>query len=184
VAAAPVLAGCTVGAESRPHAADGERVPFGLLDPEPEAESPSTTSPGSVGRVYLVDPEGLLVGVPRFDPADGIDAAVAALVAPPGEQERALGLESALADDGGTLVQEASVESGLATVELGPGFLDLVPAAQRVAVAQVVVTLTGLPGVGQVQLTLDGEPLSVPVADGSSVDEPVSRDDFAALLAS
>jgi spore germination protein GerM len=179
-----LLAGCSVGAEDRPHVADDARVPFGLLDPDTGREASPTTVAGAAGLVYLVDPDGRLVGVPRFDPSDGVDSAVAALVAPPTDDERAIGLDSALADDGQSTVRGATVESGRATVELGPGFLDLPPDSQRLAVAQVVVTLTGLPGVGQVQLTSDGEPLSVPVADGATVDGPVSRDDFASLLPS
>ena len=54
---------------------------------------------------------------------------------------------------------------------------------QLLAVAQIVCTLTGRPGVGQVSFTLQGARLAVPKGDGSLVSSPVARDDYAGLMA-
>ncbi|MGH9272128.1 MAG: hypothetical protein ACRDZ2_12740, partial [Ilumatobacteraceae bacterium] len=47
-----------------------------------------------------------------------------------------------------------------------------------------VLTLTRRPGIGQVQFSLEGEPLAVPGGDGVQTDpgESVSRVDYADLL--
>ena len=57
--------------------------------------------------------------------------------------------------------------TGFVTVDLaGEPFDRIDPADQRAAIAQIVLTLVGRPGVGQVTFTLDGEPMRVPRADG------------------
>ena len=52
------------------------------------------------------------------------------------------------------------------------------------AIAQIVLTLTRRPGIGQVQFTLDGEPLAVPERDNVQTvpGALVSRNDYQSLL--
>ena len=96
-----------------------------------------------------------------------------------------IGLRSLLPED---LVNRA-VESGtgFVTVDLATEpFEQIDPADQRAAIAQLVLTLVGRPGVGQVRFTLDGEALRVPLGNGLQSDpgELVSRQDYLAVLRS
>ena len=50
------------------------------------------------------------------------------------------------------------------------------------ALGQLVLTATARPGVGQVRFTLEGLPVQVPTADGTVTSDPLSRDDYLALL--
>jgi spore germination protein GerM len=49
---------------------------------------------------------------------------------------------------------------------------------QLLALGQLVFTLTDQPGIGGVEFSLEGEPVDVPLADGTTQDGPVSRDDL------
>ncbi len=52
-----------------------------------------------------------------------------------------------------------------------------------VAVAQLVLTLTAQPGVGQVVFVIGEDTAQIPRADNTLTNAPVSRDDFIELLA-
>ena len=71
---------------------------------------------------------------------------------------------------------------GQITVELGASFVDLPPIEQRLAIAQIVLTLTGLRGIGQVVFTRDREVTGVPLPDGILTSAPVAAEDFESLL--
>ena len=63
------------------------------------------------------------------------------------------------------------------------GDLEIAPAAggnQLLATAQVVFTVTEVPGVEAVRITADGSPVEVPTDDGLTA-EPVSREDYASV---
>jgi spore germination protein GerM len=79
-------------------------------------------------------------------------------------------------------LKDSAVRGGVATVAVAESFKELSTSEQRLAVAQLVVTLTGRPGVGQVAFTIDDEPVPVPTGDGLIADRAVSRDDFASVV--
>jgi len=79
-------------------------------------------------------------------------------------------------------VLSITLGGGVAQVDLAPRLLNLAPTEQRVAIAQIVLGLTGRPGVGQVTFTSDRRAIGVIRADGTLTTGPVSRDDFAGLL--
>ncbi len=102
----------------------------------------------------------------------------------PPEGDAAAGLRSALPLGFAAVV---NVERGIATVELPGTFItDLPGGEQRLAVAQIVLTLTRLSGVGQVRFTANNEPQSVPRGRGdlSTPGATVACDDYASLLPS
>jgi spore germination protein GerM len=75
------------------------------------------------------------------------------------------GLTSALPPASLLTVDRAN---GIATVGLPPTFLTDTPAQdQTLAIAQIVLTLTARPGIGQVNFTSDNKPQEVSRADGS-----------------
>jgi len=109
---------------------------------------------------------------------------LAALSEGPPEGDAAAGLRSARPVG---FVAEVTVERGIATVELPGTFItDLPGGEQRLAVAQIVLTLTRQAGVGQVRFTSNNEPQPVPRGRGdlSSPGATVACDDYANLLPS
>lgn len=78
-----------------------------------------------------------------------------------------------------------TVERGLATVDVAGSLLfEISPIDQPLAIAQIVLTLTSRPGIGQVDFRVDGEPQAVPRGGGelAPADEPVAYDDYAVLV--
>ena len=71
---------------------------------------------------------------------------------------------------------------GKATLSLSSTFSNLPPSEQRLAIAQLVLTLTSLRGIGQVEFRRDGALVAVPLPDGISTSDPVAADDFRSLL--
>ncbi|MGH9149148.1 MAG: GerMN domain-containing protein [Acidimicrobiales bacterium] len=178
-AGAVVVVSSACGVASQPHAellGDG-KVPFSLLDPEAPPLVPTTVADENEPVTLCFVREGrlALVEQPLDSPVNLIDS-VRALASPPGGG----GLRTALSDR--TVVAEVRVVGGIARVDLGPSISNLTSTDQLLAVAQVVCTLTGRPGVGQVAFTLQGSPIDVPRGDGSLVPDRVSRDDYANLI--
>jgi spore germination protein GerM len=104
---------------------------------------------------------------------------------PPGDV--GVGIRSALPTRDQALIKAGNDDnSGVATIELEPGFFEQIPVEdQLLAIGQIVLTVTEVGGVGQVLFTQGGQPLGVPrgpsggQSDGS---EPLSRRDYQDLL--
>ena len=93
-----------------------------------------------------------------------------------------VGLRSAIPQ---SLQIEVEVARGVATVTAPESFLRaLAPSDQRLAIAQIVATLTSRPGIGQVTFVVDGTPIAVPRGRGDLVTAgtPVTFDDYAMLI--
>ena len=109
---------------------------------------------------------------------------LAALSEGPPEGDAAAGLRSALPIG---FAAEVTVERGVATVVLPGTFItDLPGGEQRLAIAQIVLTLTRQSGVGQVRFTSNNEPQAVPRGRGdlTTPGATVACDDYANLLPS
>lgn len=109
---------------------------------------------------------------------------LAALSEGPPEGDAAAGLRSALPIG---FAAEVTVERGVATVVLPGTFItDLPGGEQRLAIAQIVLTLTRQSGVGQVRFTSNNEPLAVPRGRGdlTTPGATLACDDYANLLPS
>lgn len=171
-----LLAGCGVPSDPSPRSIPAKEVPFGLLG---TTTTTSSTRPAPTTRavVYLVDRDRL-APVRREVPAPTTPAAVlAALAAGPTPPEAAGGLRSALVT-GAALAQ---VSAGTATVRLDREFVAADVREQVLALAQLVYTITELPGIGGVRFTLDDRPAEVPTAQGPSKTGAATRADFAAI---
>ena len=146
---------------------------------------PSTTSTDlAVEQVDVFFVSGSrVVPIPRLllSPASAPQV-VAALVEGVPDIDEAAGLRSALPIG---LSIDVSVERGVATVDLDPTFLLVVSGSeQRLAVAQIVLTLTRRAGIGQVTFTSDSQPINVPRGGGdlTAPGESVACDDYDNLL--
>ncbi len=178
-ALAVVVASCGVPAEDSARATDADEVPFALLDEEAPPLVPPTTAAVSepVSACFIHEDRLAVVARPLARPVT-LRAALDALATPP--DAPAL-MRTALADT--SIVRDIQVTGGIARIDLQEGISSLGGDDQLLAVAQIVCTLTSRPGVGQVSFTLEGAPIEVPRGDGSLVSAPVSRDDYASLIA-
>ncbi|MBU3688054.1 MAG: hypothetical protein B7C54_09540 [Acidimicrobiales bacterium mtb01] len=107
---------------------------------------------------------------------------LAALVEGLPEGDLSAGLRSAIPVG---LASTVTVERGSATVDLPDAFVSGLPGAeQRLAVAQIVLTLTRRAGIGQVVFTSGDRPLAVPRGRGDLTrpGELVACDDYSNLL--
>jgi spore germination protein GerM len=170
------LAACGVPADPGPRSIPAEEVPFGLLG---TTSTTATTRLASTSRaaVFLVEGDRL-TSVRRQVPAPATPAAVlAAVAAGPTPQEAGAGLRTALVTEA-TLAQ---LTAGTATVQLDRDFVAADLREQVLALAQLVYTVTELPGIGGVQFTFDGQPADIPTAAGPLKTGVATRADFAAV---
>jgi len=120
-----------------------------------------------------------LVPVTRYvHPDSGLArGAMLALLAGPGPADETRGLTSSIPPDSrllGITVHDSSATVDMARVfESGGG-----AAAVRIRLAQLVYTLTGVPGVRSVRLWLEGRPVDVFSAEGLDISQPLTRADF------
>jgi hypothetical protein len=158
-------------------------VPASSVPIQTSTSAPTTSIPTEPIELYFVS-GNRLERVTRNLSRDPSATRVTTLLEegpPPGEA--GVGLRSFILPGLITTVRESG--AGFATVDLAvEPFDDIEDRDQRLAIAQIVLTLTRRPGIGQVQFSLEGEPLAVPGADGVQTDpgELVSREDFEDLL--
>lgn len=177
---AAAVAACGIPAEDHATLARPEDVPFDLLAPAPGATTTSLPAARTEeARVFLVQGERLAVVVREVPAPANPETVLGVLSAGPTDTELQLGLRSALL--GEEVIRSVGVTGGIATVDLGPSFTEIAGRDQILALAQIVSTLTDLPGVGRVNFTLEGVPVGVPRGDGAVTTESVSRDDYALL---
>ncbi|MFZ9291654.1 MAG: GerMN domain-containing protein [Ilumatobacteraceae bacterium] len=198
LAAIAGLVGCGVPSEGVVETVPAAEVPYGL------AETTTTSSSTSVAPADTSVPPGPPDGEPEivaelatlhFVAGDRIVETIAELVSPatetqvlaalvagPPPGDSGVGLRSAVP---ATLVVDLSVARGVATLDVDRAFLEaLTPVDQRLAIAQLVLTLTRRPGIGQVVVAESGTPIAVPRGNGSlaPAGTPVSYDDYSRLL--
>ena len=185
VAALLLVGACGVPREDTAVVADDEDVPFDLLAPSTTTTSTTSTTmppviPDRVVDICLVQGDGVLPVERTLQRRRTLDEVVEALRRGPSPEEVRFGLSSAIPAP--EAVGTVSLAGGQATVALGVQFAAAPAPAQLLAIAQLVCTLTGQPGVGRVQFLFDSQPVQVPLPDGSLAAGSVSRDDYAPLL--
>lgn len=166
--------GCGIRDEARPHVLRDAALPIERV--------PAEAAPEEAGPVTLV----FLVGNDRLVPVGrpqqtGVAAAVRLLIAGPRETEVAFGLRSAIPT--GTNLLGAEVTDGVAVVDLSEAFTSVVGPEQILATAQLVFTVTAIPGVDAVELAIAGERVDVARGDGTLAAGAVRRADYATLAA-
>jgi spore germination protein GerM len=116
------------------------------------------------------------------DPARTIGEVLAQLAEGPSEADRSAGLSTALGLD--TVFRLAGFEAGVARIDIAAG--EQLPSSSRVplAVAQVVLTATSVPGVDSVLISRDGTPVELPLPGGALTAGPVTGRDYAELVTS
>ena len=168
-----LVAGCGFPTEDSPS-------PVAVDEPASFISTPEGAVPRDEQITVWFVRDDALVPASRTVPAP-VDAAAAmsGLLSGVSKSETDEGIRSALPD--ASMVVGADISRGTAIVELAPEFLDIPVGDQVLALAQIVYTLTDLRGVGRVRFTIDETPVVVPLPEGDSTEDSVSRDDFAVL---
>lgn len=173
------LVGCGVPSDSAPRTIPPENVPFGLLDLD--TTIPSTTVPdvSLTLEAYLVAGSRLaVVGRVMSSPVTPSGSLQALLLGPTAD-EAGRGLRTAIGTDSGLSV--SPVDAGQVRIELGESFGATSASDQILAIAQIVYTVTALPGVEKATFTLAGRAVDVPTGDGTLTSGPLGRQDFPGL---
>lgn len=193
ILATVLVGGCAVADSGSFERIPDASVPFDLSSPAETRPITATTMPTEIDDSdgeLLLEPVDLyyvagsrIVRVQRqlATPAT-VAQALAALGDTPTDDPSLAGLRSALPRG---LPLEVDVRRGVARVDAPRSFLEGLSALdQRLAIAQIVLTLTSRPGVGQVVITVEGSPIPVPRGRGDLVaaGTPVTYDDYSALV--
>jgi spore germination protein GerM len=173
------VASCGVPSQSAAEKIPPDQVPFGLVAAGEVSTTTTDVLNPSAATVYLIRADKL-VPVERSSSGLGAMDRVAVLAEGPTEAESADGFRSAINDE--AVVGGVTVTGPLAVVDFTSRFSELPRGDQLLAVAQLVYTLTEIPGVTELSFRLEGRPTAVPRADGSLSDLPVTPSDYRDLL--
>lgn len=192
------LVGCAIPGSGEVRTIDPDDIPYELnvtttaaptttspattTTPVAPSTSTSTTVPVEVVSLFYVA-GSQLVPINRMLLSPAVAPQVlSALAEGLPEGDTAAGLRTALPVG---FVASVDVVRGIATVDLPPTFITELPGAeQRLAIAQIVLTLTRRAGIGQVEFTSESRPQSVPRGRGdlAGPGDAVACDDYANLL--
>ena len=186
-----LLASCAVPKSGSVNEVDPQDIPFGLNSPETTAPSTTTTvvvqttvagTAYEKADLFFVESASLIRVQIEIPSPPNLQGVFAALIS---------GLPSPAPSKAKTLLPTAftaniDVEGGVANVNSKIGYLDSIkPNEQRLAIAQIVLTLTSQPGIGQVTFSVGGKPIGVPRGRGdiAGAGTPVTFDDYKMLIA-
>jgi hypothetical protein len=192
------LSACGVNAGESFETIAPQDIPFGLDQPATTAppsttttiadssDIPTTTSPVQTEPVNVYFVLGLdrlqRLTVQFASPVELLQVVALLEDGPPAEQS--VGLRSAVRAG---LVVDLFSDRGVAQVDLRGSVLNqLVPRDQRLAIAQIVLSVLGSArGVGQVSFTIDGQPAEIGIPPDytlSTPGQPLAFADFESLL--
>ncbi len=189
-----VLSSCAVPSSGSYQKVASADIPFGLDAPQTTLPPTTTTisdpmSPDTlpvavsepVDLFYISNSKIIKVQRNVASPANPSQA-LSSLVEGPSTSPEFVGLRTALPP---TFAASVDVIRGVARVDATRAFLNSLSGLdQKLAIAQIVLTLTSRPGVGQVLFSVDGKLISVPRGRGDSVASgiAVTFDDYSSLI--
>jgi hypothetical protein len=169
---------CLGGACAIPTEKTPEALPGGVVSPVAGARGEGQPSPAPPATLFLVG-AGCVVPVERTLPQPGLGPTLTRLLDGPLEDEVAAGLRTAIPPESELLsVRQAG---GTAMIDLSGTFVEVGGQEQILAVAQLVLTATSVPGIERARFALEGSSVEVPTADGTLVPGPLTADDYAAI---
>jgi hypothetical protein len=154
-----------------------EEVPFGLVD------TVATSVPVTSDVVADVPVDLFYVS---GDELVAVTGSAAAPLTPGGLVEALLEPTSPSSSVRSVLERDdivsVTTDGSIAVLDLDQTLLELPTSEQVLAVGQLVLTLTGLDGITSVAFVSGGEPVAVPLPDGTAASDPVGPSSFASLL--
>lgn len=174
----------------------GDTIPSTSTSTIPETTIVPTTSTTLVDTATTIATDdvtlyfisgGQLKGYPRpLAKPVTTNSVITALQEGPPAGAPGVGIRSAVPKREQALIKSTEDDSGVATIELPPGFFQQTPPEdQLLAIGQIVMTVTEVGGIGQVLFTQAGSSLSVPRGPGGGLSngtDPLSRRDYVDLL--
>lgn len=176
-----VAGACGVQSERRPQRISASDIPYGLLEAAPSTTT-STTSPEvpKVGlSIFLVQDDQLQAVARQVTEPLTVAKVLSTLLSGPTDEEAAAGLRSAI-NPAASLVPSRP-DPATVLVDLSPEFAHGTTAEQVLGLAQIVFSVTEVPGVTGVRFSLAGAPIEVPTATGTT-SSPLGRDAFTNLV--
>ena len=177
---AALATGCAIPTQSAPSTMAPSKVPFDLLNPHPPSTT-TTTQPKPSSyvavQVFFLDTSDALTAVQRFVAAPAPLAAVlSALLEGPSSSDPA-GTSTAIPSN--VRVLSVTTQTGIVTVNMNAAFGAITGNSIEEAVGQIVATVETEEGATTgVLFEINGQPTSVPIANGSQVSGPVYLIDF------
>ncbi|MHB1129904.1 MAG: GerMN domain-containing protein [Ilumatobacteraceae bacterium] len=191
------IAGCSVPTSSEFEAIPPTEIPFDLnapsttaaattstttttLDPNLDSAKPEVVS--EIVDLYFVSSNNVVRTQRNITSPATATQTLASLITGPPNDGTSVGLRSALPN---SFTATVDVSRGVATIDAASSFLtNLSPGDQKLAIAQLVLTLTSRPGIGQVLFSVDGSPIAVPRGRGdlAPAGQSVSFDDYTKLI--
>ena len=185
VVAGIAVAGCAIPTQRVPSAIPPSRVPFGLLDHH--LPTTTTTVPASVPvKVYLLGANRKLVAESRVVsiPAP-LKLVIASLLGGLTKKEEDAGIKTAIPSDVQVISATISKTPALATVNFNQAFGEILGSSTELAVAQVLLTVVAQTSLDTgVIFQIEGQTISVPVANGTQWSGPVYLSQYLLNLAS
>jgi hypothetical protein len=176
--AALLAVGCGIPEDRHPTALPGGVITPGLGSTTTTATRPSSPEPAMEATVFLVRADYVEPVVRRTTRAD-LQTVLEVLVTGPTEAELGAGLRTAISSQ--TQLHSIAVNGRTVVIDVTSAFVEVVGQEQILALAQVVLTATTVPGITEVRFALEGEPVDVPRADGTLSPGPLTATDYAAL---
>ena len=176
-AAVVALAACGIPVDDDARPLSADEVPSS----PPGPTAPTAPAAGSTHvsvEVFFVRASRLVRVHRQLSPPPSVEGAIVALGTEPSPAERSDGLRTALTRP---VRLAGTVAAGVPLIDVTEAFALTEGEEQILALAQLVFTLTGLPGVDGVSFALEGRPVEVPTGDGTLKRGPLRRVDFSAV---
>ncbi len=160
-------------------------IPYELASPSPVPGRKPTPNGGERPFVFLLTRTGFLAAVEvrtqTLDTAERLTEVMSRLTIGPTDAERAAGWSSALGPE--DTVRLRGVEGTEAQIELVLGDQAISAGQLPLAVGQVVLTATSVPGVRSVVLFDEADRIEAPLPGGAQTSDALVSADYAKLIA-
>jgi spore germination protein GerM len=177
---AVVAAGCAIPTQGSPSTMAPSKVPFNLLDPHLPTTTTTLPKPTSLVpvKVFFLNAGNELTSAQRVVAAPApLAAVITSMLAGPTKAETTQGLTTAIPSN--VSVLSTTAQAGIVTVNMNAAFGAITGTNIELAVGQVVATVGAENGpTTGVLFEIDGQRISVPIANGSQVNSPVYLYDF------
>lgn len=173
-----LAAGCGIPRDAEPRVSPGGLV-MPALAPSDPATLPGAPDPEREASIYLVRAEQIVKVIRNAGRAD-LTGVLDLLLAGPTEAEFAAGIRTAISPQ--TDLRSVRLEGDTAVVDVSAAFVEVGGQEQILAVAQIVLTATAVPGTARVRFLLEGQPVEVFRPDGTLTAEALGPTDYAGLL--